>query len=76
VVVGCNGVTPPHPFQWTNEMIDNLPREADALPTLRSNNWLIPLLLAMALTGWVIICGVLWVFKLMANVAIAVGGLV
>jgi hypothetical protein len=50
--------------------------EADALPNLRSSNWLPLLLLAMLIAAFVIISGVLWVFKLMANVAIAVGGAV
>jgi hypothetical protein len=59
-------------------MIDDPSREADALPTLRSRNWLILALLMLGLSGWAIIAAVawgVWVLECMANAAvIAVGG--
>jgi hypothetical protein len=56
-------------------MIDDLPREADALPILRSRNWLIPVLLFLGLTGWAVIVWGLWLLKRTAEAAaIAVGG--
>jgi hypothetical protein len=55
-------------------MIDDRYREADALPTLRSRNWLILGLLMMALSGVATIACGAWLFRVMVNVAIAVGG--
>jgi hypothetical protein len=59
-------------------MIDNPPRETDALPTLRSRNWLIPALLFLGLGGWAVLAAVaygLWLLKSMTEAAaIAFGG--
>jgi hypothetical protein len=57
-------------------MIDDPPREADALPTPRSGPWLIPVLLAMALAGWAVFGAVvwgLWLLTRMVEAAIAIG---
>jgi hypothetical protein len=47
-------------------MIDDPYREADALPTLRTRNWL---LLAIALAGWAIFGAVAWGLWLLGCVA-------
>jgi hypothetical protein len=56
-------------------MIDNPPREADALPTLRTRNWLILGLLVMSIGAWGAGAYGLWLLKCLAEAAaIAVGG--
>jgi hypothetical protein len=51
-------------------MIDDPHREADALPTLRSRNWLFLGLLVISIGAWGVVG---WLLKHMVDMAIAIG---
>jgi hypothetical protein len=51
-------------------MIDDRYREADALPTLRTRNWLILGLLVISIGAW---SAAGWLFGYMVEAAIAIG---
>jgi hypothetical protein len=51
-------------------MIDDLHREADALPTLRTGSWVV---LGSLFLGALLDAGIYWIVKCVVDVVIAIG---